>query len=162
MGVVMECEKLRQEFMEVVLSGMQGASRETQEHLRTCAACGAELASLQQTMSLLDEWQAPEPSPYFATRLQAQIREEALSPRRDWFAWVRRPALAAVAAVLIAVGVGLLELNPFHDTNTVANKDGSVARVNGSTSAVTDLQYLDKNADLFADFDALDGQSSTE
>jgi anti-sigma factor RsiW len=162
MGVVMECEKLRQEFMEVVLSGMQSASAETQEHLRTCAACGAELASLQQTMSLLDEWQAPEPSPYFATRLQAQVREEALSPRREWFAWVRRPALAAVAAVLVAVGVGLLELNPFRDTNTVANKDSSVVRVNGSTSAVTDLQYLDKNADLFADFDALDGQSSTE
>jgi len=160
--VVMECEKLRQEFMEVVLSGMQGASVETQEHLRSCPACGAELASLQQTMSLLDEWQAPEPSPYFATRLQAQIREEALSPRRDWFAWVRRPAVAAAAVVLIAVGVGLLELNPFHDNNTIANKDGSVARVNGSASAVSDLQYLDKNADLFADFDALDGQSSTE
>jgi predicted anti-sigma-YlaC factor YlaD len=162
MGVGMQCEKLRQEFMEVVLNGMQGASVETQEHLRSCPACRAELASLQQTMSLLDEWQAPEPSPYFATRLQAQIREEALSPRWDWFAWVRRPALAAAAAVLIAVGVGLLEMNPFHDNNTVANKDGSVVRVNGSTSAVTDLQYLDKNGDLFADFDALDGQSSTE
>jgi predicted anti-sigma-YlaC factor YlaD len=159
----MECEKLRQEFVEVVLSGMQGASAETQEHLRSCAACGAELESLQQTMSLLDEWQTPEPTPYFATRLQAQIREEALSPRREWFAWMRRPALAAIAAVLIAVGVGLLELNPFHDNNTVANKDGGgVVRVNGSTSAVTDLQYLDKNADLFANFDALDGQSSTE
>jgi len=156
----MECEKLRQEFMEVVLNGMQGASVETQEHLRSCPACGAELASLQQTMSLLDEWQTPEPSPYFATRLQAQLRDEALSPRRDWFAWVRRPALAAVAAVLIAVGVGLLELNPFEGGNsTVASKD---ARGNGSASAVSDLQYLDKNADLFADFDALDGQSSTE
>ena len=75
---------------------------------------------------------------------------------------MRRPAVAAAAVVLIAVGVGLLELNPFHDNNTIANKDGSVARVNGSASAVSDLQYLDKNADLFADFDALDGQSSTE
>jgi anti-sigma factor RsiW len=158
----MECEKLRQEFMEVVLSGMQDASFETQEHLRSCAACAAELASLQQTMSLLDEWQTPEPSPYFATRLRAQLREEALSPRRDWFAWIRRPAIAAAAAVLIAVGVGLLELNPFNHEGTVASKDSSVVRVNGQANAVSDLQYLDKNADLFADFDALDGQSSTE
>ena len=75
----MECEKLRQEFMEAVLSDRQSVSPEMQEHLRTCAACAGELASLQQTMSLLDEWQVPEPSPYFTTRLQAQLREEALA-----------------------------------------------------------------------------------
>lgn len=155
----MECEKLRQEFMEVVLSGMQEASVETQEHLRSCAACSAELASLQQTMSLLDEWQTPEPSPYFATRLRAQLREEAIAPRRDWLAWARRPAVAAAAAVLIAVGVGLLELSPFR---AESNKENGGAHVTTQASAVTDLQYLDKNADLFADFDALDGQSSTE
>jgi hypothetical protein len=64
--------------------------------------------------------------------------------------------------VLIAVGVGLLELNPFNHNNTVASKDSGAVRVNGQMNAVSDLQYLDKNADLFADFDALDGQSSTE
>ena len=159
----MKCEQLRQEFMEAVLSGMQSVSAETQEHLRSCPACAGELASLQRTMGLLDEWQVPEPTPYFATRLQARIREEAMAPRRDWFAWLRRPALAAVAAVLVAVGVGLLELNPFnHDDNTMARKDGSMVRVSTPGTAVSDLQYLDKNADLFADFDALDGQSSTE
>lgn len=159
----MKCEQLRQEFMEVVLSGMQSVSPETQEHVGSCPACAAELASLQRTMSLLDEWQAPETTPYFATRLQARIREEALSPGRDWLAWLRRPALAAVAALLIVVGVGLLELNPFnHDSNTLATKQGSVVRTNAPGTAVSDLQYLDKNADLFADFDALDGQSSTE
>ena len=64
-------------------------------------------------MGLLDEWQAPEPSPYFSTRLQARMREEiAVARARDWLAWLRRPSLAAVAAVLIAVGVGLLEMNP--------------------------------------------------
>ncbi len=157
----MECEKLRQEFMEAVLSDRQSVSPEMQEHLRTCAACAGELASLQQTMSLLDEWQVPEPSPYFTTRLQAQLREEALAPRREWLSWLRRPVLAAAAAVLIAMGVGLLEVNPFHHTDTVAtNQNGP--RVATTSSAVSDLQYLDKNADLFADFDALDGQSSTE
>jgi anti-sigma factor RsiW len=159
----MKCEQLRQEFMEAVLGGIETASPETQQHLHTCPACAAEFASLQQTMSLLDEWQAPEPNPYFATRLQARMREDALSPSHNWFAWLRRPSLAAAAAVLIAVGVGLLELNPFdHDNNTLATKDGAVVRTNAAGTAVSDLQYLDKNADLFSDFDALDGQSSTE
>lgn len=148
--------------MEAVLSGMQSVSPETQEHLRTCGACAGELASLQQTMGLLDEWQAPEPNPYFMTRLQARVREESLAPRRAWLSWFHRPALAATAAVLIAVGVGLLELKPFsNDSNTLATNQGAVAK--GATAGpVTDLQYLDKNAELFADFDALDGQSSTE
>ena len=35
----------------------------------------------------------------------------------------------------------------------LANNNGAVVV---STSAVTDLQYLDNNADLFSDFDALD------
>jgi hypothetical protein len=158
----MKCEELRQEFMETLLSGMQSVSPEMQMHLRDCAVCAGELASLQQTMDLLDEWQAPEPSPYFTTRLQARLREETMAPVRPWMMWLRRPVLAAAAAVLIAVGVGLLELNPFSsDHNTMATNDG-VVRVNPPGTAVSDLQYLDKNADLFAEFDALDGQSTTE
>ena len=158
----MKCEQLRQEFMEAVLSGTQSASAETQEHLRTCPACAGELASLQQTMSLLDEWQAPEPNPYFMTRLQARVREEALAPKSTWLSWFHRPVLAATAAVLIAVGVGLLELSPFEsDRNTLATNGSGAVVKNAPGTAVNDLQYLDKNADLFADFDALDGQSTT-
>ncbi len=71
----MMCEKLRADFMEAVLSGPETASPQLQEHLRSCAACARELASFQQTMSVLDEWQAPEPSPYFSSRLRARMRE---------------------------------------------------------------------------------------
>jgi hypothetical protein len=50
------------------------------------------------------------------------------------------------------------------DSNTVANNNDAVLHnVNNSPSAaVRDLQYLDNNAELFSEFDALDGQSSTE
>ena len=34
-------------------------------------------------MALLDEWQAPEPSPYFDVRLNARLREERQSSLRD-------------------------------------------------------------------------------
>ena len=60
---------------------------------------------------------------------------------------------ATAAAGLIALGAGLLESGAWpHGSKTAAT----------TSSAVSDLQYLDKNADLFSDFDALDGQSQTE
>jgi anti-sigma factor RsiW len=159
----MKCEKIRDDFMEAVLSGPLAVSPEVQEHLRTCATCAEELASLQQTMALLDEWPAPEPSPYFAPRVHARLREESAAPALGWLAWLRRPLVAAVAAVLIVVSAGLLEMGRFSsDSNTLATKDNGVVRVNAPGTAVGDLQYLDKNADLFSEFDALDGQSSTE
>ncbi len=159
----MMCENLRQELMEAVLSGPEAASPEAREHLRSCSACANELASFSETMALLEEWQAPEPSPYFNSRLRARVREEADAPARSWFAWLRRPVAAVAAAVLIALGVSLLEMDRFNqDHNTLATNDGTVRVVNAPGTAVGDLQYLDKNADLFSEFDALDGQSSTE
>ncbi len=148
--------------MEAVLSGPQAVSPEAQEHLRSCAACAGELASLRETMTLLDEWQAPEPSPYFNTRLMARVRVEAAAPAPGLFAWLRRPVAAVAAAVLIALGVSLLEMDRFNqEHNTLANNDG-VVRVSAPGTPVGDLQYLDKNAELFSEFDALDDQSSTE
>ena len=161
----MMCDKLRSEFMEAVLSGPQTASPQLQEHLRSCSSCARELASFQQTMSLLDEWQTPEPSPYFSSRLRVRMREAEAAQPVGWLAWLRRPVVAAAAVVLIAVGTGLLEMGRVnHDSNTLATNDQpGVVRVNNSPgTAVGDLQYLDKNADLFSDFDALDGQPSTE
>jgi anti-sigma factor RsiW len=157
----MKCANIREQFMEVVLSGPEAASEEVQEHLRTCAACAQELVSFQQTMALLDEWQAPEPSPYFGSRLRARVREEAAAQPSGWLAWLRRPVVAAAAMLLVGVGVSLLEVGNFRDHSTIASNDG-VIRTNAPGTAVSDLQYLDKNADLFSEFDALDGQSSTE
>lgn len=157
----MICEKLRPELMEAVLSGPETLSAEAQEHVRSCAACANELASFGETMALLDEWQTPEPSPYFNSRLMARVREEAAAPAPGWLAWLRRPVLAVAAAALIALGAGLLEFDHFNqERETVAT--GAVHVVSAPGTAVGDLQYLDKNADLFSEFDALDGQSSTE
>jgi len=161
----MKCENMREELMTALLDGVGSASAEAQEHMRSCPACAGELASLQRTMGLLEEWQAPEPSPYFGSRLRARVREQEardLSP--GWLAWLRRPMLATAAMVLVAAGVGLLQLGPLRPgNNSLANNGDYVLRNVGSSSpAVSDLQYLDKNADLFADFDALDSDSSNQ
>ena len=147
----MKCGNIREQLMELVLSGPELATPAVQEHLATCSACAQEVASLRQTMSLLDEWQAPEPSPYFSTRVRARVREERANQSAGWLAWMRRPAVMTAAVALLAVGVGMLEGAHWKMERQGKDQGGTV-----TVSAVSDLQYLDNNADLFSDFDALD------
>lgn len=159
----MKCENIRADFVEALLNGPVAASPSVQEHLQECDACAEEFASLQHTMALLDEWQAPEPSPYFSSRLRARLREESETASRSWLSWLRKPAVATAAAGLIALGAGLLGSGRLRgDRNTLANNDGVVVRHSAQSSPVSDLQFLDKNADLFDEFDALDSPSQTE
>ena len=147
----MKCGNIREQLMESVLSGPELAAPAVQEHLATCSACAQEVASLRQTMSLLDEWQAPEPSPYFSTRVRARLREERAHESVGWLAWLRRPMVMTAAVALLAVGVGMLGGAHWNTDRQGKGQGGTVA-----VSAVSDLQYLDNNADLFSDFDALD------
>lgn len=102
-------------------------------------------------MSLLDEWQSPEPSAYFDVRLQARLREEIAKPQVSWMHWFRRPVLAAALTVMMGIGVGLMV---WHGDQPHAT-DGPMAYT-GPGSAVSDLQTLEKNHDLYADFELLD------
>ena len=104
----MNCNQIR-ELLPDLAAGMDASTPEpeVEKHIASCADCAAHLRDLQKTMALLDEWQAPEPSPYFDTRLQARLREEMARPPAGWpsgwFNWLRRPAWAmSLAAVLFA------------------------------------------------------------
>lgn len=150
----MNCKQAREHLLdlaqesaaEILVPGLD-------EHLRACDACAAELASVRQTMALLDEWQAPEPSPYFDSRLRARLREEA-AVSRGWLDWFRKPAIAAALAALIAVGVTLFRSTP---PAHIATNQKSVEITSPQTgSAVDDLQQLDQNGDMYASFDVLD------
>ena len=140
----MTCKQIK-ELMPDLALGLIPVSGENAAHLRTCTACAEKLAQVQKAMALLDEWQAPEPSPYFDTRLQARLREEKQKVPLSWTAWIRRPALALVATVLVALSISLTLFRSRSDTQ--ASLPGT---------AVSDLQQLDKNNDLYSDFDVLD------
>jgi hypothetical protein len=152
----MKCEEIR-EVMPDLASGLMETTPEIGGHLADCGACAAKMAEFRQTMALLDEWRAPEPSPYFDMRLQARLREEMAKPQSGWMAWLRRPVLAAAFTVLMAIGVGLFFskgggiYTPPDDE--VAFMDSQVTEPG---TAVSDLQALEKNHDLYSDFDLLD------
>jgi anti-sigma factor RsiW len=153
----MRCEEIR-EILPDVASGQTGISAEVGGHLTGCGACAGKLEEFRQTMALLDEWKAPEPSPYFDVRMRARLREEMAKPQSTWLAWLRRPVLAAALTLLFGVGLGLFFTNSTgiynRNPNVVAVVEPQVSPEPGT--AVSDLQALEKNHDLYSDFDLLD------
>jgi len=153
----MKCDEIR-ELMPDLAAGLNAVTPEMKAHLDSCSECAGKLEALRQTMALLDEWQAPEPSPYFDTRLRARLREEAAKQPTGWLQWMRRPALAASLALLMVLGVTLIQKGgrgniSWFPAEQVASGPQLPAEPG---TAVGDLQALEKNHDLYADFDVLD------
>lgn len=144
------CEVVRDRMLDVAAGLSEPTADETQ-HLAGCEFCREHLKAMRSTMALLDEWQDPEPSPYFDVRLQARLREEMTKPAVAWLSWVRRPVLAAALTVLMGLGVGLLFRN-----GGMHQSDEAVAVEAAPGTAVGDLQTLEANHDLYSDFELLD------
>jgi len=147
----MKCTEIC-ELMPGLAAGLDAVTPEMNDHLKTCTACAGKLEEFRRTMALLDEWQVPEPSPYFDTRLLARVREEKAKPS-GWLYWLRKPALAVSLAVLMVMSVTLIRTD-----GAFPNRDdrGAVAGIYDPGTAVGDLQALDKNSDLYSDFEMLD------
>src|ERR1700691_3195268 len=128
----MKCEEIRERMPEVA-AGFDRPTADEGKHIENCSACANELKEMRATMAVLDEWQTPEPSPYFDVRLQARLREEMAKPQAGWLQWFRRPVLAAALTVLIGVGVGLFftqgggMYKPNDDVVAVVDSQGQVA-----------------------------------
>lgn len=117
-------------------------------HLEACSDCRTELAELRATFALLDEYTAPEPSPYFDTRLHARLREVQAEGPEGFFARLRarflyntgrsfQPAMATALAVVLAVGGG----SAFWLSGTSASVKAPAA----TSATINDLKVLDNN-----------------
>ena len=152
----MKCEEIREQMFDLMTT--ETIAPEVRKHLDGCEACAAELASMKQTMLLLDEWEAPEPSPYFDTRLKALVREEKAkaAEKHSWVLdWFRKPVLAAAAAVALIVGAGVYA----GFQNEIRHKDTTIAQ---GDPAIRDLQTLDKDQDVINNFAALDDDTNND
>lgn len=142
----MNCNEVRENMIDVLAGGL--AAPEVMEHFRQCSNCATELESMRKTMSLLDEWEVPEPSPYFLTRLNAHVREErGKAPASGLLAWMRRPALAVSLAAAMIAGSAVY---------TVLHRDIEELPPAPQGTAVADVEILDRNHEVLVNTDLLD------
>jgi anti-sigma factor RsiW len=154
---MMDCSDCREHMADLLLDeGFAAEHEELSGHLASCVACATELAELKATFAALDSWTAPEPSPYFDTRVHALLREEqAAAPEGIWervrafflFSTGRglRPALTgALALVMVLGGGGVLLTMHEHAMRTTA-----------ASPTVNDLKILDVNAQAEQQVDQL-------
>jgi len=159
------CPGMEAKLAEVLLDAAPDAK--ARAHVEACAGCRAELDELRSTMGLMDAWEAPEPNPYFLTRMDAQMREERRKAPEGWLARLRasfaygpgthaRPLTAMALTVMLLVGGGTyLSLN--------GNQIVPLVPPPGHEAAVVqDLQNLDSNAQLLDQLETLSANDNGE
>jgi hypothetical protein len=154
---MMNCRKI-QSNMATLLFEPESMPADVRTHVETCPECSRELRELEATMHLLDDWSAPEPTPYFDARMAALLREEKQAPPAGFLERVKarllfgsnmhlRPLAAGALALLIAVGGG---------TYAGFFANGNHPQAAQDSATVRDLQSLDGNAVVFQQLDSLD------
>jgi len=163
----MVCKEVQNELLSAMQHGR--LAPEVSSHIVSCSGCDELWKSLVATSSLLDEWKAPESSPFWETRFRARLEElkrQQESAPRGAFGWLRvrlaghgaRPMLAGALAVVLAVGAGIFTLE-----NSRSNAPQITAMQKAPRgTAVDDLQKLEKKQDMYADFDLLDDMTNND
>ena len=152
----MNCKTCKTHLPDLLLEdGYEAAHPEIAAHLKACAVCSTELAELRSTMDVMDAWTAPEPSPYFDSRLRARVREAAeaqpegvLEKLYAFFAFSTgrqlRSAVAGALMLLVLAGGG--SFAGFE----IANRPQPQP-----SATVNDLKILDNNAQAYQQMDQL-------
>jgi predicted anti-sigma-YlaC factor YlaD len=166
----MNCNDMKSKMPDLLLESDENAlvlakggveqMAEVQGHLAECANCRDQLDDLRATMALLDAWEAPEPNPYFLTRLNARLDDEREAAPASWFERVRarlmyssryslRPVAAMTMSVMLLLGGGAYL--------GFTNWDQQPAQ--GAAPVVHDLQSLDSNAQLLDQLESMSNQN---
>jgi hypothetical protein len=154
--VIMNCRDCQSVLPDMLFDQTALNNDAAHEHVRSCAVCREELASLKSTFALLDTWTAPEPSAYFDQKLAVRLREEQAMAPAGWLERMRsrllfntgrqfRPALAGALALILLIGGGTV----VNFTNFSHSDKAEVS------ATVEDLQILDKNEQALQTMDQL-------
>jgi anti-sigma factor RsiW len=106
--------------------------RSLDAHLDGCAACSARAASVAETMAAIRSDPAPDPGPLYWASFQDRLETRLAARRR---AGRRLMSLAAAAAVLLAVGLGVLTRGRLHPGAGGLEVAGRPAGAGGATGA---------------------------
>lgn len=157
----METTKTRCDEMGLKLADLlldpESAPKAVAAHVAECDGCRAELDELRATMALMDTWEAPEPNPYFASKVGARFREEREAAPAGWLERLRarlaygprphtRPLVAMAMTILLLLGGGAYL--------GVTNWEQPTQPIH-ETAVVQDLQLMDNNAQLLDQMETL-------
>jgi len=158
--------KIVDEKLADLLLDPHAVPAKVQAHVAECGSCQAELGKLKAIMQLLDTWEAPEPSPYFLTRLGAKMREERQAAPAGWLA---RGVARIRASVAYGPGLHVRPLAAMALTVTLLVGGGAYlgvtdwmqpAQPSPQAAVVHDLQTLDSNAQVLDQMESLSGNES--
>ena len=158
-SITMDC-KTTKTYMADLLLDPAAVSSAAREHVAACADCSQELDELRATMAAMDAWEAPEPTPYFDTRLAARLREVKENPPAGLWERMRgrllygsnlqlRPVAAGALALLLLMGGG----------TAVWVQHGAQPPARQESATVHDLQLLDGNAQVYQQLTSLDADA---
>lgn len=166
---MMSCREFQDEMMERTPgahAAPDAAAGERRQHADGCAACSREADEMRRLMQALDTWQAPEPNPYFMTRMEALLEQERRAPQSGWIArlrqhfharlvygqrWKPQPVMAAALSVLVMAGGGAY-------LGFILPRPQPVpAVITASPAVVQDLVNMDNNAPALDTLENLSG-----
>lgn len=156
------CTVIESELADLLLAPETVPAKVT-AHVAECASCARELQDLRATMALMDSWQAPEPSPYFLTRLNARLDEEREAPPAGWLERLRArfaygPQLHARPIAAMALTVALLVGGGAYLGFTNWEQPAAPPQ----TAVVHDLQVLDNNDQLLDQLETISSDSTSD
>lgn len=158
------CTAMEDKLADMLLAP-ESVPAKVKAHVAECEACTRELAELRATMTLLDAWQAPEPSPFFMTRMHVRLNDARQAEPAGWLERLRarfvygnhlhaRPLAATALTVILLLGGGTyLGLMGDWEHSTAAPPQAAV---------VHDLQVLDNNAQLLDQLESISNNDNTE
>jgi hypothetical protein len=158
-GEMKSCGRTEEYVAELFLKPHSAADASlavARAHVESCPACLDELAGLRSTMAVMDEWSAPDPTPYFDTRLMARLRSEQAAAPAGWFERVKARILFSSNMHLRPIAAGVLALMLVAGGGTFAGINMHQKAVPAESATVHDLQDLDGNAQVFQQLDSLD------
>ncbi|MDR3792356.1 MAG: hypothetical protein P4L03_03150 [Terracidiphilus sp.] len=156
-----DCNTVRSRLADLMFDP-ETVPAEVRAHAAECHDCANELAELRSTMDMLDTWTAPEPSPYFLSRLEARMREEREKEPAGWLARLRasfnwtpgghmRPVAAMALTVLLLIGGGTyLGLSNWNHPKQQETQ----------TAVIEDLQTMDSNAQVLDRLESLSSEDT--
>ncbi len=156
METMKKCTAMEEKLADMLLDP-EAAPAKVKTHVAACESCRKELEEMRATMAAMDAWTAPEPSPYFMTRLGARMREEREAPPQSWLQRIRarfaygppmhaRPLAAMALTVMLLVGGGAYLGVTNIEQPQPPDRDAAV---------VHDLQTLDSNAQVLDQLESI-------